>query len=541
MAKLLVIALAIGLFVRKRWAYPVALGLDGAGTLAMVALAVVAPGPAWQWLLVAGFSLSLVALTRTAREAYGRAAPAGALTSPRMSLPRWLLPAAAVAIVAMLGSVGTYLIVHRPNPAVTLMQTRLTAWQVERGNPDSTEGGPAARRLLEQARRWPDVAKSFETLDRVWPDEPPVRAAVQSVNQALTRAGLPYMVEMWPGPRDRPLVLSHHIIARVPWRIGERTVDVLRLRRVDTLTVDFAMAGVTDEGLPVVLLDRIEAFLARDVPAAYGASRTERAARSLNEFDRAALKHLRAFLDQRLGAEMAAVGAALVERDSLVEEMRARLHDGRLQFEDMPERFVLGDAWLDSLKPATKDSRGEGPVILEADLKEVVKADERLQTPDMARVLDTLIELDAQSVEAHEARHALDEVEPVGPPPPQLFEVMEDSSTWIIGAADRELRAFLGELHDGQMSVCATLARIMRCLYGRGAARTQHSFAVIALLEQLDPKSEVEPEEQLDALCRVPDAELRNRLERAWQILYAAPMPPAARSAQRTTRPGHPG
>ena len=103
----------------------------------------------------------------------------------------------------------------------------------------------------------------------------------------------------------------------------------------------------------------------------------------------------------------------------------------------------------------------------------------------------------------------------------------------MIGAADHELRAFLGELHDGQMSVCATLGRIMRCLYGRGAGRSQHSLAVMALLEELDPKSALEPAEQLDALCRVPDAELRTRVERAWQSLYAAPMPPAERNPKR--------
>ena len=307
----------------------------------------------------------------------------------------------------------------RPEPVVTLMKTRLSAWQTERGQPDSPAGGPAALELFAAARRWPAVARSFETLDRVWPDEPAVRVAVQSVNQALLGAGLPYLVETWPGPGDCPLVLSHQIIARVPWRIGQRTVEVLRLRRVDTLNVDFAMAGVTDEGAPVVLLDRIEAFLARDVPAAYGADRTERASRSLNDFDRAALRHLRAFLDQRLGGGIAAVGAALAERDRLLEQMRGRLQGGRLQFADVPERFVLGDEWLASLKPGTK-SGGQGtggPVILDSDLRAVTQADQRLRAADLAPALQTLIELDAESVEAHEAHHAFDELEGVDRPP----------------------------------------------------------------------------------------------------------------------------
>jgi hypothetical protein len=103
----------------------------------------------------------------------------------------------------------------------------------------------------------------------------------------------------------------------------------------------------------------------------------------------------------------------------------------------------------------------------------------------------------------------------------------------MVGAADRELRAFLGELHDGPMPVCTSLAMIMRCLYGRGAGRTPHAFATIALLEQLDPKTDLEPADQLAALCRRPDATLRTKLEAAWQILYQVPMPAAVRGPPR--------
>jgi len=426
------------------------------------------------------------------------------------------------------GAAALVAVLNRPPPVVTLLRTRLTQWQVERGRPDSVAGGPAARALIGAARDWPAVATALEALDRAWPDEPAARNNVDWVNQALARSDLPYLIELWPAG-DQPVILSHRIVGRVPWRVGEQTVAVLRLRRLDTLNVDFAMSGVTAEGLPIVLLDRVEAQLARDVPAAYGADRTERASLGLNAFDRAALKHLRAFLDQRLGTEMAAVGAALVERDRLFEEMRGRLHDGRVQFEDTPERFVLGDDWLTKLSPETRSGRAGGPLILQTDLTAVVQADERLRSPGIARLLETVIELGARSVEAHEARHAADAATPPGLPPSALFESMPDSSTRMVGAASGELRAFLGEVHDGGLPTCVSLATILRCLYGRGASRTPHAFAATVLLQQIDPDTNLEPAEQLDALCRLPDGELRTRLERIWQALYGGPMPAAHR------------
>ena len=83
----------------------------------------------------------------------------------------------------------------------------------------------------------------------------------------------------------------------MPWRIGARTVDVLRLRRLDELNIELGMYGATDEGLPVVLLDRIEADLANTLPAMYG--REGEMARHLNDFDRAALVRERRLLEAR--------------------------------------------------------------------------------------------------------------------------------------------------------------------------------------------------------------------------------------------------
>jgi hypothetical protein len=136
----------------------------------------------------------------------------------------------------------------------------------------------------------------------------------------------------------------------------------------------------------------------------------------------------------------------------------------------------------------------------------------------------------ALTTEAHEARHALDEVDRVGPPPPALFEVMPGSSTAMVGMADRELRAILGELHDGALPVCATLAEVSRNVYGRWARRNPHYFATLAILGQLDPDSDLEPAEQLTMLCDVPDGELRHRLVVAWEKLFGGAMPHGERA-----------
>jgi len=132
---------------------------------------------------------------------------------------------------------------------------------------------------------------------------------------------------------------------------------------------------------------------------------------------------------------------------------------------------------------------------------------------------------DAQAALAHEARHALDEVDPNGPPPPtQLFEVMAQSSTQFIGLADAELRAYLGELHDTGSTACWVLTKMMRGVYGRSARRTPHFYATLTIVAQLDPDPEHTPEARLATLCDLPDAEVRRRVAGAWQKLYGAPL-----------------
>jgi hypothetical protein len=415
----------------------------------------------------------------------------------------------------------------RPDPAREMMRKALPGWQVARSR-EGQPGGEAARMLLASARRWPEVAAGFDAMDRAWPNEPGVRAAARTVNRALATAGLPYFVDIQrAGPQ--PVALSYELVTRVPWRIGARTVDVMRLRRLDTLNIEMGMYGITDEGLPVVLLDRIESVLAWTLPAMYGREGEMR--RHLNDFDRAALARERRLLEARLGAGLAAVAADLAERDRLLEVMRTRLHGGEIQLAP-PDGFVLGERWLANLEPYTRFDRPGGPLLFDTDLRAVARADEKLRGGEDARLLAAAVDVLASATEAHEARHALDEADPNGPPPPPaLFEVMGESSTQFIGMADAELRAYLGELHDTGSTACWVMAKMLRGVYGRGARRTPHFFATLTILRQLDSDADRAPDAQLAMLCDLPDAELRGRVAAAWQKLYGAPMQPGTRVA----------
>src|SRR5262245_47620567 len=197
---------------------------------------------------------------------------------------RWWL--AAIVAAAGLGGGGVYAYRRtRLEPRAVLAEA-LPAWQIARARAGSTTGGPAAQQLIERARRWPEVARGFDALDRAWPDDAALRAASTSVNQALAKAQLPYFVDAYD-VGDRRFVLSFDLVARTTWQVGARSVDVVRLRRLDRLNVGLAETFTTAGGLPAVVLDRSEVTAARELPAMYG--HTSDRTPTLNHFDKAAL------------------------------------------------------------------------------------------------------------------------------------------------------------------------------------------------------------------------------------------------------------
>ena len=528
--------LAIGLALRRRWAFHAALVLDTLAALGLAAVAIDSHRPLS--LILEVFPGALLALAWTLRSAYahepslavGDVMLPAAPTAPKRK-PRWPLLGLAVATLAA-GGTATYLWRRaRPvsDPALELMRTALPHWGLER-NQSRSRPSDAKDDLVVRARRWPALAKAFQALDQAWPEETPVRAATASVNRALADAGLPYFASVWM-VYDKPYVLSHALVARVPWHIGARTIEVLRLRRLDDINIDFAMDGVTQDGLPVVLLDRVEAKLGRELPAMYAPARELRAS-DFSDFDRTALARDRSFLEGRLGPGFARAVLALRERNRLLEEMRTRFHGDEVQLA-VPDRLVLGDEWLETLEPSTRLDRPGGPLFLDTDLKAVVQADRALRDQSTVEAFHAAIELYALSTEAHEARHAAEGSERSAPPPSALFDVMPDSSTSMIGMADGELQAFLGELHDAALPACVNLAGIMRTVHGAFARREPHYYATLALLKQLRADPDQDPAQQLAALCGVADGELRSRVVAIWRRLYGRPMDLGERMGSR--------
>ena len=407
------------------------------------------------------------------------------------------------------------------------MRKALPAWQSARTHAGQA-GGEASRALLASARRWPEVAAGFDAMDRAWPNDAEVRAAGKSVNRALATARLPYFVDI-QRVGSQPIALSYELVARVPWRIGARTVDVLRLRRLDTLNIELGMYGATDEGLPVVLVDRIESDLANTLPAMYG--REGEMARHLNDFDRAALARERRLLEARVGAGLGAAAADLAERDRLLEVMRTRLHGGELQF-DPPDGFVLGEPWLSNLEQYARFDRPGGPLLFDTDLHAVVRADEKLRAGATAQVLAAAVDVLASATEAHEARHALDEVEPR----------RAAAAARAVRRDGRELGAVRrhGRRRAARVPRRAARHRIGRVLGGgQDVARRVRAGRApdAALLRDADhpapagPRPDRAPAARLALLCDMPDAELRQRVAAAWQKLYGAPLLPGQRVA----------
>jgi hypothetical protein len=102
--------------------------------------------------------------------------------------------------------------------------------------------------------------------------------------------------------------------------------------------------------------------------------------------------------------------------------------------------------------------------------------------------------------------------------------------------SERELRAFLGQLHDSKPPACLTIISLAQLARGSRASATPHFFAAHALLATLaDADAERGLTEQqvveiLGTLCALPDAELRTKAEAASLTLYGEPLLPVTSS-----------
>ena len=438
-----------------------------------------------------------------------------------------LLVILAVIVVGGGGIVGGYTLYKRPSRAFVLFHDAIPDWVVHRSRSPSAPVPAVTEKLRAAAAKWPEVAAALLRVDAAYPDADAVEREVQAVNAAAQAAQLPYFVDV-QRIRDRPVLLTYEAAGRFEWRAGDRKTTALRLRRLDRLNVEMGLFGETPfGGEPRVLLDRIEAALLRDLPIAYGKAPDA----GDSPIRAAALLRLRKLLDAKVGPAMQAAAERLARREALFESMRKRLHDGTVQME-RPERFVFGDAWFDDMRQYTSLTNPGGPLILDTDLREVWTADEALRDKDVAAALQAALDLMSLGTEAHEVRHAVGEKDEKVPAP--LAARLADDPPFA-QLAEREVRAYLGEMHDADMPVCMAVIEAVQGIWGPHASRTPHFFARRVILASLvaslgwGVEIDADPIALMNRLCDEPDAALREHVAAAWKELYGAPLVPATR------------
>jgi hypothetical protein len=185
---------------------------------------------------------------------------------------------------------------------------------------------------------------------------------------------------------------------------------------------------------------------------------------------------------------------------------------------DWPDTFRFDPpfrASLQNLPPALVSPR---------QVEAVLAAERALGEPAVAAALASLRELEAFRVEAHEARHAL---EPEHQPVPPGLHQLADAEADFEESAEAELRAYLGELRDSLAPPCLGVVKLLRNAAGNPQRETPHHFASRLILGELAPGAE--PIAAAQALCRLPEAVLRERAGLLYLKLFGRALSPATR------------
>lgn len=405
-------------------------------------------------------------------------------------------------------------------PARTLFRKQLPAW-VAAQDRNAIEAPERLAACVVTAQPWPPVAAALEKLPGAWGDEPQLRAVTKELNEALHAASLDY----WVDPQflgRRPILTTYEILGRSTWRSDTASTEALHVRRLDTLNLALGLLGHAGGDHPAILRDRVEVMVMTKLSADVG-----------NDVDRLVGRLWREQLGKLIDPQgVAEAERRLAERERLARAMEERLKGGKIHF-PRPERLVFGDAYFEGLEPYTSTRRRGGPLILASDLRALQRADAALDDSAGLQALVRAIELEGKLVEAHEARHAL---EPEArPTPPYLQSLVGEDDLRFGQSAERELRAFLGELRDAEPPACLSVLALAEIARGRYAESTPHFFAAHALLATLgarDAPRGLSIEEVVavtSELCALPDSELRGRSNAAAIQLYGAPLNPARR------------
>jgi hypothetical protein len=433
---------------------------------------------------------------------------------------------ALVLLVTAAGAAGAWWMHRskaRPDPAEALFARTLPSWIVARagGSADLEE---ARAELKKAASPWPALGAPLAAIDADWPDGAKVREAVSALNRAAYDSKLAYWVDVQT-IREQPILLTYRVEGRALWKADESSIEVLRVRRLDDLNVEMGLGGHADGDLPIVLVERVEETLMEEVGATFESPAPG------NAVDQLARARFRAEAEAKSGAPaLARAAQQLARRDQLLKDMIGRMKDGTLRLEP-PDGLVWGEAFFDRLEPYADRSRRGGPLLLSSDLGDLARADSALASGEGRKALDAALETELLRIEAHEARHALDRKQ--RDVPPRLLELVGDDDMDFAKSAERELRAYFGELIDGPAPRCVGLTEIGRLVGGKGARLTPHNFAGATLIERLDPAVDGKWEiaEMLERICALPEAELEERLLQAYESFYGEPFVKASRTA----------
>jgi hypothetical protein len=443
-----------------------------------------------------------------------------------------------IAVLALIAAGELYwLHTHQPPPpeapAHRLFREQLPAWVSALWNAKPQDAELEA--CLQAAQPWPEVRKALERLPHAIVDRHEMLAVVRQLNAALRGASLDFWVDV-EFYRGVPMLMTYEVLGRSPWHNTRATVDVLEVRRLDSLTFEIEAAGHSSRDQSVVLRDHVELEVMNQLigrtPGTGDDDEEENAANDdLTSAEAAArlreiwMKHVGALV----GADaLDAAAQRLARREELLHTMESRLRGGALKVH-RPGRLILGDAYFDNLEQYTSTRLKGGPLLLSSDLRDAREADAAVAQGDGFKALNAAVELAALAVEAHEAHHALDHRDL--PPPLLLGKLVGDADDPEFGRlAERELRAYLGSLLDAKAPGFELVDLAMQAV-GPHATATPHFFAAHTILIKLgkpaggywDP-SRRNTVELVKELCALPDAELRERVQQAATALYGAPL-----------------
>jgi hypothetical protein len=424
------------------------------------------------------------------------------------------------------GGVALYVWKTRPvpeDPARLLFRQAIPEYGLARARHRGGDGKKEREALFAAAASAPALFPALEALSAAWPDERGVKDAVADLDDRARKAALPYWIDAqsWNG---LPLLLAYDLAGSSRWTTSERAVEVLRVRRLDSVNVEMGLLGHNGGERAVVLLDRVEDELMGVLDRVYQTTPPG------NEVDRIVAKAWRARVEERAGAAALSEAAAkLGERKKAFQAMEKRLGGGSVSVVE-PDRFAFGEAFFESLAPFAETGRRGGPLVLSADLETLRQLDLPLRAGPLRAALEVVLDLEAGLTEAHEARHALDRRELLVPP--ELARAVGEDDPDFARLAERELRAYLGELADGEPPPCLAIRRIATIAFGKQAHATPHHFAGQVLLPALLEKPPESNPELVRALCDARPEAIRAAAAKAWKFFYLEDYRPAKRQTE---------